>query len=183
MQDRVFFFENGKGSSGQDSVYYTWLLAINGTDTTNHLPTVGDTLKLYTSKPFVSTDQMEITTEAPKVDNKLAADALGNIRAVPNPYVAANPQEPPLPPTITSGRGDRIISFIHLPKNSVIYIFTVRGELVRKLEMPVSQNIDDGSIIWDLRTKSNLEVAYGVYFYLVDAPGVGQKYGKLAIIK
>ncbi len=181
--DRVFLFQHAKGSAGQDSVYYTWLLTISGTDSTNHLPTTGDTLRLMTKKPFVSTDQFEITTKSATVDEKLAATSLDKVRAVPNPYIAANPQEPPLPPTITSGRGARIISFIHLPKNSIIYIFTVRGELVRKLEMPAGQSIDNGTVTWDLRSSSNLEVAYGVYFYLVDAPGVGQKYGKLAIIK
>jgi len=49
--------------------------------------------------------------------------------------------------------------------------------------MPSSQSSTNGSVDWDLTTNDNLEVAYGVYFYLVDAPGVGQKYGKLAIIK
>lgn len=102
---------------------------------------------------------------------------------MPNPYVAATSQEQPLPPTITSGRGDRKISFIHLPRQSTVYIYTVRGELVQKLEMPSGQNLDDGTIDWNLRTRENLEVAYGIYFYVVDAPGVGQKNGKLAIIK
>jgi hypothetical protein len=49
--------------------------------------------------------------------------------------------------------------------------------------MPPGQAIDDGSLDWDLTTSANLDVAYGVYFYMVDAPGVGQKFGKLAIIK
>jgi hypothetical protein len=34
-----------------------------------------------------------------------------------------------------------------------------------------------------LRSRENIEVAYGVYFYLIDVPGVGKKTGKLAIIK
>jgi hypothetical protein len=49
--------------------------------------------------------------------------------------------------------------------------------------MPPNQSINDGSVDWDLRSRENIEVAYGVYFYLVDAPGVGKKTGKLAIIK
>jgi hypothetical protein len=116
------------------------------------------------------------------VDAGLATSQLDAIRVVPNPYVVATSQEPPLPPTITSGRGGRKISFIHLPKNSVVYIYTVRGELVRRLDMPADQNIDDGAVDWDLRTRENLDVAYGVYLYLVDAPA-GRKMGKLAIIK
>ena len=67
--------------------------------------------------------------------------------------------------------------------SSSIYIYTSRGELVRKLVMPLGQQINDGSLDWDLTTSANLDVAYGVYFYMVDAPGVGQKFGKLAIIK
>lgn len=180
--DRVFFFETGKGSAGQDSTYYTWLLAMNGTDTTNSLPTGGDSLSMFTTKPFISTDQMAITTKAAGVDTKLAASSLDLVKVVPNPYVAATSQEAPLPPTITSGRGSRKVTFIHLPAKSTIYIYTSRGELVRKLQMTGSQTFS-GSLDWDLRTNENLEVAYGVYFYLVDAPGVGQKYGKLAIIK
>ncbi len=181
--DRVFLYEPGKGSAGQDTVYYTWLLYVSGTDTTNVLPSAGDTLKFFTTKPFVSGDQLEITTEAAKVDEKLASTSMDRIKVVPNPYVAATSQEPPLPPGITSGRGERKVTFIHLPPNSTVYIFTVRGELVRKLQMPPGQGISNGSIDWDLRTSANLEVAYGVYLYMVDAPGVGQKYGKLAIIK
>ncbi|MFZ1080840.1 MAG: hypothetical protein WAO19_02820 [Candidatus Kryptoniota bacterium] len=181
--DRVFFFVNGKTSSGQDSTYFTWFLSVNGQDSTNHLPSGGDTLRLVTAKPFVSTDQLEVTTTAAIVNDKLASNQLDLIRVVPNPYVAATSQEPPLPPTITSGRGTRKISFIHLPPNSTIYIYTSRGELVKKLQMPPGQSISDGDVDWDLTTNDNLEVAYGVYFFLVDAPGVGQKTGKLAIIK
>jgi len=181
--DILIFLAHKKTQSGKDTTFITWSLSPTGADTTNHIPTYGDTLRIRLTKPFVNGDQLEITTKAATVDNKLAASQLDMIRVVPNPYVAATSQEPPLPPTITSGRGQRKISFIHLPKNSTVYIYTARGELVRKLEMPPGQSIADGTIDWDLRTSANLEVAYGVYFYIVDAPGVGQKYGKLAIIK
>jgi hypothetical protein len=97
--------------------------------------------------------------------------------------VASSPQEPALPPGINSGRGSRKISFIHLPPNSTIYIFTSRGEMVRKLQMSAGQDISNGSVDWNLRTDANLEIAYGVYLYLVDTPGIGQKYGRIAVIK
>lgn len=181
--DRVFFFVTGKGTSGQDSTYFTWVISPLGTDSTNHLPTWGDTLREYTTKPFVNGDQLEITTQAATVSNKAATSSLDQIKVVPNPYVASTSQEQPLPPTIYSGRGTRKVSFIHLPPKSTIYIYTSRGELVRKLQMPAGQSTTNGSVDWDLTTNNNLEVAYGVYFFLVDAPGVGQKSGKLAIIK
>jgi len=36
---------------------------------------------------------------------------------------------------------------------------------------------------WDLRTRDGLEITHGVYFYVVEAPGIGVKRGKLAVIK
>jgi hypothetical protein len=32
-------------------------------------------------------------------------------------------------------------------------------------------------------TKDNLEISYGIYLYHVEAPGVGEKVGKFAVIK
>lgn len=181
--DRVIFLQKTKTAAGKDTSVITWFLQAFGADTASYHPTSGDTLQIRVTKPFSSADILQITTKSAMVDNQLASSQLDKIRVVPNPYLATSSQEAPLPPTITSGRGDRKIAFIHLPLNSTVYIYTVRGELVRKLEMSPDQNINDGTINWDLRTRENLEVAYGVYFYLVDAPNVGRKYGKLAIIK
>lgn len=138
---------------------------------------------LVTRKPFRKGDVFQFTVPKDSVNTVAARQQLGDVRVVPNPYVASSTQEPALPPGINSGRGTRKISFIHLPPNSTIYIFTSRGELVRKLQMPAGQDISDGSLDWNLRTDANLEIAYGVYFYVVDAPGIGQKYGKIAVIK
>ena len=88
--------------------------------------------------------------------------------------------ELPLPPAITSGRGQRNISFIHLPENAVVRIFTSRGEHVRTLETVT--DIHNGSVSWDLKTKENLDVAAGIYFYVVESK-IGNKSGKIAIIK
>jgi hypothetical protein len=41
----------------------------------------------------------------------------------------------------------------------------------------------DGALFWDMRTKESLDVAYGVYIYHLDAPGIGEKVGKFAIVK
>ncbi|MDR3628533.1 MAG: hypothetical protein P4L45_16930 [Ignavibacteriaceae bacterium] len=181
--DRIIFLQDTKTSAGQDTTIMSWLLQVVGADTSCYHPTAGDTLKLKVTKPYSSTDILQITTTAATVNKSLASAQLDKIRVVPNPYIATTTQEAALPATITTGRGTRKISFIHLPKSSSIYIYTSRGELVRKLVMPLGQQINDGSLDWDLTTSANLDVAYGVYFYMVDAPGVGQKFGKLAIIK
>jgi hypothetical protein len=41
---------------------------------------------------------------------------------------------------------------------------------------------DHGSAKWDLKSLDNLEVAFGLYIYHVDAPGIGKKVGKFAIV-
>ena len=43
-------------------------------------------------------------------------------------------------------------------------------------------NIYDGSVSWNLRTKENMDIAYGVYLYVVES-SLGMKKGKIAIIK
>ena len=80
-----------------------------------------------------------------------------------------------------TGRGERRITFIHLPAKCTIRIYTVRGYLVETIEH--NSSIQDGSETWNLLTKDNQELAYGVYIFHVDAPGVGEKVGKFAIIK
>jgi hypothetical protein len=68
-----------------------------------------------------------------------------------------------------------------LPNKCTIRIFTVNGELVKQIEH--ESNMIDGSEDWDLLTKDRLSVSYGVYIFHVDAPGIGTKVGKFAIIK
>jgi hypothetical protein len=141
---------------------------------------LGDTLLLRTLKPFRYGDLFEFTPVLPTVDDSKASAGLLHVRVVPNPYVAAASFEQPLPPGITSGRGERKIEFIHIPRQSTIKIFTSRGDYVTTLHQ--DGNIEDGSVSWNLRTYENLDVAYGIYFYVVESP-VGNKTGKIAIIK
>jgi hypothetical protein len=44
-------------------------------------------------------------------------------------------------------------------------------------------NIWNGTEIWDMLTKDELDIAYGVYVYHVDAGKHGQKIGKFCVIK
>jgi hypothetical protein len=80
-----------------------------------------------------------------------------------------------------TGRGERRIDFINLPSECTIRIYTVNGALVTTLgkeEAPTN-----GSLSWNLVTRDNMDVAYGLYVFHVDAPGVGEYIGKFAIIK
>lgn len=173
--DRIFFIENVKGQR-----VVTWFasFATNFVDSLRN-PTAGDTLFLATAKPFLSSDIYEFTTRGEKIDRAQAAKVLARIRVVPNPYVAAASWEPENP--FNTGRGPRSIHFNHLPQVCTIRIFNVAGELVDTIEH--NSTVGDGTAEWDLLSRDNLSVSYGVYVFHVDAPGVGEHIGKFAVIK
>jgi hypothetical protein len=172
--DRILFFEEGPGNK----LNYTWQLLFVGDSVQVG---DGDILTLNTTKSFRRGDEFKFTTIRPSINTSLAASEMDEIRAVPNPYVVAHDHEAPLPPTITSGRGERKVTFTNLPQEATIKIFTARGEHVVTIEPDISGSFN-GTATWNLKNKENLDIAFGVYFYVVESP-VGSKKGKLAIIK
>ena len=114
-----------------------------------------------------------------KISFDKAKSELDDIRVVPNPYIAAATWEPRN--TYTSGRGPREIHFINLPAKCTIRIFNVSGTLVKKIEHESAY--ENGTAIWDVLSDEKFEIAYGIYVYHIDAPGIGQKTGTFAIIK
>lgn len=143
------------------------------------LPTGGKYM-YKTFKQFNSKDSFTFTVSGAKIDEGLAKADLNKIRVVPNPYVVTHDAEQRLLSTQTSGRGEREIRFTHVPPGSKITIYTVRGELIRTL---YQDNLFVGDVFWNLRTEENLDVAYGVYVYVVDTPNIGTKIDKFALIK
>ncbi|HPI38830.1 MAG TPA: hypothetical protein PK397_12885, partial [Ignavibacteriaceae bacterium] len=76
-------------------------------------------------------------------------------------------------------RGERVLQFRNLPPQCTIRIYTLVGELIQTI-----QKDDNGSIAsWDLLTNEGQRIAYGVYIFHVDAPGIGEKIGRFAVIK
>lgn len=174
ITDELIFLERNQ----QDSLITTWVVTLRY-DSLRRRPDVGDTLTISLSKLFRASDVFEFTTTAQKVDPQKAKNELDRIRVVPNPYVAAATWEERNP--FATGRGPRSIHFIHLPQRCTIRIFNVSGELVATIEH--DSNALDGTAEWNLLTRDNLAASYGVYIYHVEAPGVGEKIGKFAVIK
>lgn len=158
----------------------TWDMVFSSTKDTTITFGPQDTLYVATTKPFRRGDRFFFQPEKPSVDTQRAQAEIGNIRVVPNPYVVSSIHEPPLPPGVTSGRGERRITFTHVPAGATIHVFTARGELVRTLRH--DDNIQNGSVTWNLKTFENLDIAPGIYFYVVDS-SAGQEKGKIAIVK
>ena len=71
------------------------------------------------------------------------------------------------------------MQFTFLPPACTISIFTVRGEVVNRLRHANQTGTED----WNLTNQSGVEVSFGVYVYVVEAPDGGKTTGKFAIIK
>lgn len=145
------------------------------------LPKQGDVLDIITDKCFDRYDAFTFTMQGNHTEfNAQVKSDMDNIYTVPDPYIAVNTLERKIR-NEDEGRGERRIDFVNLPEKCTISIFTVSGKLVRKLEHNGINGYSREA--WDLRTRDGLEVAYGVYYWVVDAPGIGKKSGKLGIIK
>lgn len=163
-----------------DSVF-TWTFAFTPRlGASRVVPRVGDKFVVRFNKPFRTGDDFQFETRAAFVDNDRAKNALDKVKVVPNPYIARSQYEQPLPVGVTRGRGQRVIRFTHVPKGSTIRIYTIRGDLVQTL---IQDGTLEGDVTWDLRSRERLDVAYGLYLYHLDAPGIGTKTGKFVLIK
>jgi len=144
------------------------------------MPEAGDVYQIFSKKAFYKDDVYKFKTLAAYINNQLAKSRMDNIYVVPNPYVVANSIEPSqLLPGQT--RGERRIYFENLPPKATIRIYTLTGELVQTLYHDVQ--LDNGREFWNLLNRDGLGVAYGIYIAHIDAPGVGEKILKFAIIK
>jgi len=141
-------------------------------------PQPGDEFRIATNKPFRTGEYFEFRTKAPALDRAKEVSDLRKIAVVPNPYVGTASWEPQ---TTTVGRGERRIFFIHLPRECTIRIYTISGRLVQMLRH--SSTIDDGQEPWNLVSRDGMDIAFGVYVYHVDAPGIGSYIDKFAVLK
>ncbi len=145
----------------------------------NEIPTDGDIFLLETSKPFDRDDIIRFKVDGNRLEDTVSESMLDDIYVVPDPYVAVNSLE--ARSVLLSGRGERRIDFRNLPKECTIRIFAISGRRIKVIEH-VGSN-DQSIATWNLQSDDGLDVSYGVYIYHVDAPGIGEKIGRFAIIK
>jgi hypothetical protein len=150
-------------------ILYVWApRAINS----NARWTAGDQFTIY---PYTVTRPgvvYEFDTRMPEFGNvTVAADrnAMNDIRVVPNPYYGYNRNE--------TSVNTRFVTFRKLPVNCTIRIYTLNGDLVKK----ITKNDQNPTVNWELKNLDDVPVASGLYIVLIDAPGIGQKTMKLAI--
>lgn len=135
-------------------------------------PAVGDKIFITTNKPYTNTDVYQFST-AKETYSNVTEDDLKNITTVPNPFVVSSRFE------IGKYGTEKQLQFHHLPPECTIRIYNIAGDFIREIKH------DNGTPIetWNLQTYNEQEVAFGVYFYHVNAPNIGEYIGKMAIIK
>jgi hypothetical protein len=95
---------------------------------------------------------------------------LASVQVIPNPYRSSADWE---------RGGQRRVTFVGLPHEATIRIYTVAADHVITLK-PKDQRDDQHD--WDLTNKDGEEIAPGVYIWQVEGGG-GTKYGRIMIIK
>ncbi len=172
----------GKRPASYATAKFSWSLFLKKdttiADVNQRPPQPGDVYRIYTRKPFRNGEYFGFQSTAPQYSAKKARDDLGAVTVVPNPYAGAASWEPA---TTSVGRGDRRIFFTHLPRQCSIRIYTIAGRLVQVLEH--SSTLDDGEEPWNLVSRDGMDIAYGIYVYHVEAPGLGATVGRFAILK
>ena len=171
--DELILAETGATGSSRRYLY-----RVRFEDVAGGAPQPGSVLRISVTRPFFEGDYFQFTVRGASVDTDAAREELERVAVVPNPYIGTSIYEPR---SQIEGRGERRVQFIHLPQRCTIRIFTIRGELVRTIEHDGLAS--DGSEAWNLRTDGNEDVAYGIYLYHIEAPGVGEHVGRLALVK
>jgi len=181
-KDRIIFFEESQDGK---SKIPTWDILNDAVEDETFYEIYGrtfgegDTLHIYPDFPFMNSARYRFKVQGESIDEIYAKEHLNKIKVVPNPYVVTAGWEPQN--QYSNGRGTRSIHFTHLPQKCTIRIYAVDGTLVRTLKHDAPMN--DGMHDWDVMTKDNMELSYGVYIYHVDAPEIGEKVGRFIIIK
>lgn len=131
------------------------------------------TLDITPYYPNSNVDEYRVHTEdvQPLVTDAERKDQLEMVNVVPNPYWAYSKYE--------TSYDTPVIKFTHLPNEVTIRIFNLAGQLIKTL----SKNDVANELTWNLRNESNLRVASGMYLAHVEAPEIGEKILKFAIIQ
>lgn len=150
--------------TAQNDTHGVRLVTQNGPDTAIP-PSDGDEFTIRIFRPFTEEIVYTFSTTSGSFVQTTKED-LEKVRVVPNPYF------------VTSAFGDRIM-FTHLPNQCDIKIYNVAGDLIRSL----SHSNNTSTEYWDLKNDEGLEIAYGLYVYVVRANNGEKHIGKFSVIR
>ena len=104
------------------------------------------------------------------------AGSVANVSVRPNPYKKAALHDN------RSNVYDHKLLFYNLPPRCSITIVDVSGQIIDVINFS-STDANRGSTFWDMFSKDGLEVASGVYLYIVESPTGDKKIGQFSILR
>ncbi len=159
-----------QGDAIGDSMPILWWLTVNRRGVVPFSPggTGEDEFLILSNHINTPTDVFTFSAPAPSVSTS-GEDFLADINVAPNPYYLFGGYD--------ASKINRVLKFRNLPEKCTISIYNLAGDFITSLEK------DDltSEIAWNIANDFNVPVASGIYIYVVDAPGFGQKIGKMAI--
>ena len=162
-------------------VMYAWLpRAKKHPDGTPMTFTIGDRMTVYpyriTKPEFVPGYPIRYSWEVKGTavnSSSITSEEIAKINVFPNPYFATSELE------YDSG-GEKFIYFSNIPMQSKIYIYTLDGIPVRRIDRV---NGDPGKSLqkWDLKNGDGNYVASGIYIVYIDCGRAGARTLKAAV--
>ncbi|HKS07066.1 MAG TPA: hypothetical protein VJR92_12185 [Gemmatimonadaceae bacterium] len=114
---------------------------------------------------------------------------MNQIHVVPNPFVVQSAFDR----AQTSGAVQSRVLFVNVPKEGVLRVYTVSGQMVQQLSWTASDltvagdNSPHGDLPYNLRTREGRDLAAGLYLYVITARGAGANgavaRGKFVVIR
>lgn len=145
----------------------------------NRMPSPGDVYRLNFNRALSDSIMFTVNDQDLVEESRLNID-MDKIKVVPNPYIVTNSMERAI--NNTGYNQQRVINFTHVPADGTIKIFTSSGVLI--WDDVIENSADDGTYQWNLLTREGLEIAAGIYVYLIESKLSGdKKFGKFAVIK
>ncbi|MGD8866308.1 MAG: hypothetical protein PVI01_01735 [Gemmatimonadales bacterium] len=163
-------------------------LALSSPGATGYIPAKPDEelhfsyYQAITSATGYTFDVSSAVTGSNLVENNREAivAALDSVKVVPNPFVMFSRYS-------TSANVDRVI-FTHVPPQGVVRVFTANGQFVQQVKWTPDDLNERGDLWFNLRTKEGLEMAAGLYLFVLEAQDmngveIGTAKGKFVLIK
>jgi hypothetical protein len=133
--------------------------------------------KLATTDAAASPQGLKNAGAVQTVFSALAsAGNVSNVGVRPNPYKKAALHDN------RSNVYDHKLLFYNLPPQCTITITDVAGQIIDVISF-TSADANKGSFFWDMFSKDGLEVASGLYLYIVESPTGGTKIGQFSILR
>jgi len=154
-------------------LYWYYTVSVNLSSAAGaRLPAQGESFTIESYSQLSAADTFIVQTTLPQTlrDAELVEQGLSGVRVVPNPFIVNASWE--------QVSNNRRLRFMFLPPECTIGIYTVRGELVTTLRHTDGTGDED----WNLTNQSGVEVAFGLYLYVVETPSGKKTIGKFSII-